>query len=114
MKIEMGKQYRTGDGREVRIYTTDGGGIYPVHGAVLRDGVWSPTSWTGAGKYATLSEACADLIEVKPRIKQTIWVAMYDGYCTHFLVCPPKLSPDCRACVKVEIDCEEGEGLSDD
>ena len=25
-KIEMGKQYRTRDGKEVRIYATDGGG----------------------------------------------------------------------------------------
>ena len=32
--IDMKKKYRTKDGREVRIYATDGVGHYPVHGAV--------------------------------------------------------------------------------
>jgi hypothetical protein len=31
--ISMDKQYRTRDGREVRIYAVDGGGKYPIHGA---------------------------------------------------------------------------------
>ena len=31
--IDKNKQYRTRDGREVRIYATDGYGHYPVHDA---------------------------------------------------------------------------------
>ncbi len=58
-----------------------------------------------------------DLVEVKPRIKRTYWVNVFntpkgvgflhvtkadaDGYRNS-----PRL-----ACVKIEIDCEEGEGL---
>lgn len=33
--FEPGKEYKTRDGRKVRIYATDAGGEYPIHGAVL-------------------------------------------------------------------------------
>ena len=53
-----------------------------------------------------------DLIEVKPRIKRAVWLALYplddvrivSDDCT-------AVEKGCLACVKVEIDCEEGEGL---
>jgi hypothetical protein len=35
-KIELGKTYRTRDGREVKIYAVDGGGEFPIHGGVHR------------------------------------------------------------------------------
>jgi hypothetical protein len=49
---------------------------------------------------------------VKPRIQRTVWLALYplddvwvvSGDCT-------AVEKGCLACVKVEIDCEEGEGL---
>jgi hypothetical protein len=109
--IEMGKQYRTRDGREVRIYATDGVGGFPVHGAVFFSDGWRAERWTSCGTNIALT--CLALIEVKPRIKRTIWVSVYDGYCTHWLI-KPNPPKDCLALVKVEIDCEEGEGLSDD
>ena len=33
MIVDITKQYRTRDGREVRIYATDGNGLYCVHRA---------------------------------------------------------------------------------
>lgn len=35
--IDKNKQYRTRDGREVRIYATDGDPIVPIHKAALGD-----------------------------------------------------------------------------
>lgn len=59
--------------------------------------------------------ACADPIEVKPRIKRTVWINVYeDGVHGLYgvndagaLLCGKSRI----ACVKIEIDCEEGEGL---
>lgn len=36
--IDKNKKYRTRDGKEVRIYCTDGRGLYPIHGAILIKG----------------------------------------------------------------------------
>jgi hypothetical protein len=52
--IIPGRIYYTGDGREIRIYTTDGGGHYPVHGGIWTTkygpGYWEPQSWTLEGR----------------------------------------------------------------
>ena len=111
--IESGKHYTTRDGHAVRIYATGAGGCYPVHGAMWHAGLteWMPVSWMVDGR-RFVNESGLDLVE--PRIKRTIWVAMYEGYCTHFLSEPNNLGSDCLACVKIEIDCEHGEGLSND
>jgi hypothetical protein len=122
--IELGKQYKTRDGCEVRIYAVDGGGRFPVHGAVkLDDGTWRQEEWTLTGSYNgekdghTLPNAL-DLIEVKPRIQREVWVNVYrhdDG--AEFFGCHKSrafadLNDTARiACVKFVIDCEEGEGL---
>lgn len=56
---------RTRDGREARIYATDGSSEYPIHGAVMRtpddldgDGEesgWSVVSWASDGSYIARS-----------------------------------------------------------
>lgn len=51
MKIEAGKMYKTRDGHLVRIYATDGSGLYPVHGAILRECEWRVEEWTAEGSY---------------------------------------------------------------
>ena len=44
--IDITKKYRTRDGREVRIYATDGADPYPVHGAIKNsDGEWCGSAW---------------------------------------------------------------------
>ena len=113
--IDINKTYRTRDGREVRIYATDGGVGNSIHGAFKdANNIWRQHCWREDGNdYYSKSH---DLIEVRPRIKRTVWVNVYkEGQTIH-----PDLAHDYNnvgmtltrlACVRVEIDCEEGEGL---
>ena len=122
-KIEMGKQYRTRDGREVRIYATDGAGNGSVHGATMNGcGGWIVMNWSKNGKACNLDEYPSDLIEIKPRIKRDVWVNVYPmdfaGDITGFTFYHTKhIADECAnkkeriACVKLTIDCEEGHGL---
>jgi hypothetical protein len=45
MKIEMGKKYKTRDGRNVRIYAVDGFGVYCVHGAYFDTADYGEVGW---------------------------------------------------------------------
>jgi hypothetical protein len=116
MMIDINKKYRTRDGREVRIYATDGGGPQPVHGAVSGLNFWSTASWSKNGSYklAYGQEHDNDLIEVRPRHKRTVWVNIYDDS-KPALHLSRELADQYRcdriACIKVELDFEEGEGL---
>ena len=111
--IDINKKYRTRDGREVRIYALDGGGLNPVQGAIkdAASAWWGLSRWNEQGRIS-VTDFPSDLVEVKPRIKRTVWLALYplddvwvvSGDCT-------AVEKGCLACVKVEIDCEEGEGL---
>lgn len=116
--IDINKRYRTRDGREVRIYAVDGGGGMPVHGAVLaRSGEWLTERWSAGGEWSPQDCAATpyDLIEVKPRIHREVWVNVYPDLEPSIFV--SKQSADWHAvssriaCVKLMIDCEEGEGL---
>jgi len=121
--IELGKQYKTRDGREVRIYAVDGGGRFPVHGALKQvDGTWRQEEWTLTGSYNGEKDGhslpnALDLVEVKPRIQREVWVNVYKSECAYGAVYREKCSADIGAdstriaCVKLVIDCEEGEGL---
>lgn len=113
--IELGKQYRTRDGHEVRIYALDGDEEMPVHGAVLTKHGWKVNSWARDGRWCPNMTDGVDLIEVKPRIKREVWVNVYP-HCTGDCMetkemADSKARLDRIACVKVIIDCEEGEGL---
>lgn len=111
--ISKDKQYRCKFGNEVRIYATDGGGQFPVHGAIKNSfGQWLARIWTEDGENTEYGPDF-DLVEVKPRIKRTVWVNIFQNNIFAF-----KSKHDADessayriACVKVEIDCEEGEGL---
>ena len=118
--IRKDKQYRTRDGREVRIYATDGIDVYSVHGAAKTPEGWWATCWTKDGKVSCSSfdaSSDSDLIEVKPRIKQTRWVNIYSDCLRNGGHYASKDEAEMMglsgriACVKVEIDCEKGEGL---
>jgi len=112
--IDINKTYRTRDGREVRIYATDGKGIYPVHGAVKVEGGWLHYTWKATGIEGVSN--VNDLIEVRPRHKRTVWVNMY-GTGIVGETCSSKEHADLAAacyriaCIKVDLDFEEGEGL---
>jgi hypothetical protein len=112
--IDPKKQYKTRDGREVRIYAVDGGGHRPVHGAIREGQVWVACAWFHDG---VAGLHCNALIEVKPRIQREVWVNVFEHCCGihdtedkagYF----DKNGLSIRiACVKLTIDCEEGEGL---
>ena len=123
--IDKNKKYRTRDGREVRIYATDGNSIWAVHGAILVEDGWWAMCWAKDGKficggvYDGSPSSASDLVEVKPRIKRTFWVNVYPESVSLKImsVSWSKERADNQAmsnriaCVKVEIDCEEGDGL---
>ena len=119
MKIELGKWYRTRDGREVRIYAVDAGGDYPVHGAVLGEEGWQFNSWALDGRWCPKMTLAVDLVEVRPRIKREVWVNLYrhdngDEFAevsSTEKLARERLGSASIACVRVEIDVEEGHGL---
>jgi hypothetical protein len=112
--ISMDKTYRTRDGHEVRIYAINIGQSSPIHGAFLDEKEWRIWTWWGTGRSSDIFSNDHDLVEVKPRIKRTVWVNVFPDAMTMY---PDKKKADNyagsarTACVKVEIDCEEGEGL---
>ena len=115
--ININKRYRTRDGREVRIYAVDGGGKMPVHGAVLERGEWLPELWSASGDWAPQDCAASpyDLIEVHPRIQREVWVNVYPDkngdYSQLKSLANAMASKDRIACIKVDLDFQEGEGL---
>lgn len=122
MTISMDKKYRTRDGREVRILAVDGFGKHPVHGVYLSEVGWVLYRWAANGSayppwYADGNTK--DLIEVKPRIQREYWMNLYtdNGWSIHTQefhahnVLPIENREKRIACVKITIDCEEGEGL---
>lgn len=75
--IDMSKTYRTRDGRQVRLLMTDGGGQWPVIGAVNTSGQWLPTTWTPDGEFGKDTPSGADLVEVKPMITKKFWLGYW-------------------------------------
>jgi len=114
--IDINKKYRTRDGREVRIYATDGADKYPVHGSIKYETGWELFTWQLDGMRTPRHEGGGDLIEVKQRIKQKVWVNVYPDHCLgayHEKRHADEMSAPHRiGCVQVEIDIEEGEGLT--
>ena len=114
--IDKNRTYRTRDGREVRIYATDGQEDWPIHGATLQSFGWSSDCWTKDGSTLTNMPHAHDLIEVRPRHKRTVWLNVYrddwDAYTAASKEDADENASDDRiACIKVELDFAEGEGL---
>ena len=119
--IDKSKQYRTRDGREVRIYATDGGAGSPVMGAVFYTTPngqwwWESARWTDDGRYDVHGRQTeTDLIEVRPRHKRVVWLNIYgpESFTSHISREQAEDEQDENriACIKVELDFEEGEGL---
>jgi len=113
--ISKDKQYRTRDGREVRIYATDGG-MKRIHGAIKTTDGWLQTGWYSDGRDQYGRNQC-DLIEVKPRYKRTVWLNVYDNEVIHGgWKTKEEADKICHnnhriACIRVDLDFQEGEGL---
>ena len=85
MSLDLSKPLQTRDGREARIYASDGGGEFPVHGAVKNFEVWRGASWTIAGKYFDREDGRSvnDLVNVPAKmLKRRLYVSTWgeDGY----------------------------------
>lgn len=112
MTISIDKQYRTCDGREVRIYASDGETPNSFHGAIKFDYGWDVSSWDDNG--ASHVHPNYNLVEAKPRIQREVWMNVYADNCYnafHTRQEADEVAYERIACVKVVIDCEEGEGL---
>jgi hypothetical protein len=112
-KISKDKQYTTRKGRPYRCYATDGGGEFPVHGAILVDDRWRLSRHTAHGKFLESGDDQCDLIEIKPRIKIERWVLVErDGSYSLWLDKPSKWSSgNAFAITRITFEVEEGEGL---
>lgn len=66
--LEVGKYYQTRSGDKVRIYTLDGGGEYPIHGAIFdkQKGTWRQRSFTSTGRSTWMQEGVVDEWPEKP------------------------------------------------
>ena len=63
--FEAGKEYKTKSGERVRIYATDAGGCYPIHGATKYqddDNGWQLASFTASGQALVGIPSTYDLI----------------------------------------------------
>jgi hypothetical protein len=108
--IDINKKYRTRACAEVRIYAVDGDEPRPVHGAFKSPTGWVVSCWRQDGTQLDFG-GHYDLVEVKPRIQRTVWLALYPNEGVGFSPEVSMVKRDCLARYKVEIDCEEGEGL---
>ena len=67
--IDKSKSYKTRSGHDVRIYATDCGGNWPVHGAIFNECRWSPTLWTADGCMCDDEQTHqSDLLESRPLV----------------------------------------------
>ena len=75
--IDMTKQYKTRDGRNVRILCVDGPDrIYPVIGLI--DGNLLASTWSSQGQYSAENKKQElDLIVVKPKLVVERWVNIF-------------------------------------
>lgn len=112
--ISKDKQYRTRGGLEVRIYAIDGRGDFSIHGAVKTEDGWMCCAWHKDG-YRILEDYddAYDIFEVKPRHKRTVWLNVYprasNGWSSRELA--DQHAGGRIACIKVDLDFQEGEGL---
>lgn len=82
MKIEPNKFYKTRSGLKARVYAVDGGGIYPIHGAVLNSMEWEFRSWTREGlNYSDGKQSVLGIVEewTEPKPKLKAWYGPTGG-----------------------------------
>jgi hypothetical protein len=113
MAIDVTKVKRTRGGHEVRIYATDGKGLYPIHGAYCNGDWWESQTWTSDGKVQCGPEGPYDLIEeprtVEVDVGERIPMRQRRGM-GHARRSRP--SRDNRiACINIKRTVTEGEGL---
>ena len=56
-----------------RVYVTNAGGLYPIHGAVFYNGNWEVRAWTNEGRSNLGVETPFDLMPPKPKPRE-VWI----------------------------------------
>jgi hypothetical protein len=117
--IDKAKKYRLRNGGQAKVYEVYSGEGRVVHGAVFDDtiGEWFQQNWYLDGSFHPVLMNEFDLIEVKPRIKRTVYINYYkngsfgDACATRQEAILRQNTPALVACITVNLDFEEGEGL---
>ena len=107
----------TRDGRKVSIYYTDAPDEYPIYGRI--EGAVAPTYWRRDGTYSLHSRRLSggDLIQQPRRFRYERWVNVYPygvggyNYNTREDADQGCVESSRIACIKIIVECEEGEGL---
>lgn len=114
--IEEGREIKTRDGHEVRIYATDGEEPFGVHGAIKIEAGWVLTKWDLQGRAAwSVPKHPNDLIAAPRTIEIAFWANVYeDG--SYFRYATKEEADTAAAssrfaCINIKRTVTEGEGL---
>jgi hypothetical protein len=107
MAIDVTRVKRTRGGHEVRIYATDGKGLYPIHGAYCNGDWWVMQTWTSDGKVQCGPEGPYDLIEEPRTVELDLWVNVYrDGTTALGTVMSMQKQPHCATALHASTSSE--------
>ena len=116
--IEMGKEYRTREGKPVRLYTVNGANAsQPIVGErFVHADVWGVSTWDTQGRYINGgTEHKFDLVEVKPVRVFERWVNVHPEGIYTWHQTPQQAydhAADRIACLHIRQEYREGDGLS--
>ena len=118
--IEMGKEYKTREGKPVRLYTVNGANAsQPVVGERhIYDDAWGVSTWDTQGRWThDGAEHKYDLIEVKPVLVVDGWLNTYKDIMPVFHLtrrsADEQASPGRLSCLRIHRTYREGDGLCD-
>lgn len=116
VKIEEGKPYMTKGGLRWCGYSYYAGGDHPIHGAFqLPNGRWQIGAWTKEGQHLVSAEY--NLMPAPREFARERWINVYEWeetlHADKWRANAAAGSADTKrlACVRVMIQCHEGDGL---
>lgn len=118
MTFDPTKPTRLRNGWEWRLYATDGGGDYPIHGAFHNPRLvgWTDSKWARDGRWVYATGASKfDIINVPVKHRLRAWINVSAGG-TRAMYDSRKVADQCAAysriaCLEIDREFEEGEGL---
>lgn len=115
--IEEGRVVKTKGGLDVRIYATDGGGKFPIHGAIRasESEPWVLRTWTGEGRHQLTITTALDLVIGPRTIEVDLWINVYGDRAFCFYSTKEQADkgvlPNRFACINIKRTVTKGEGL---
>lgn len=107
-KLDFSKpdQLQTRDGRQVRIYATDGMGDYHVHGAIKNEMGWVVEMWHDDGAAYSVIER-NDLVRKPARITGWMNVYPFTNLCADRGECKKHAGGDCLGQVYIDSEIQQ-------